>query len=134
MINRMLGAPLGGTTRGGHQVFEPSRVSLITPPNFGGGTGIWLPSIVVVALGEPSSPVTCCAATGEPASVAASSNAATAATTPTSLGFRFMLCTPLKVGALSCFARFRAVVWTVRIDVRLGGASGSLVCPPPDSM
>src|SRR4029453_18260606 len=90
MINRMLGAPLGGTTRGGHQVFEPSRVSLITPPNFGGGTGIWFPSIVVVALGEPSSPVTCCAATGEPASVAASSNAATVATTPIPPGSRFI--------------------------------------------
>src|SRR6202011_5762338 len=32
---------------------------------FGGGGGIWFPSIVVVALGEPNSPVTCwaCAVT-----------------------------------------------------------------------
>jgi hypothetical protein len=34
---------------------------LITPPNFGSGGGSCLPLIVVVALGEPSTPVTCCA-------------------------------------------------------------------------
>jgi hypothetical protein len=34
---------------------------LITPPNFGGGGGRYFPSIVVVALGEPGTPVTCCA-------------------------------------------------------------------------
>ena len=54
-----MGAPLGGTTRGGHQVFESLAVSLITPPNFGGGGGSCFPSIVVVALGEPESPVIC---------------------------------------------------------------------------
>ena len=53
----MLGAPLGGTTRGGHQGLESVALSLISPPNFGGGAGICLPSIVVVALGEPSVPV-----------------------------------------------------------------------------
>ena len=57
----MLGAPLGGTTRGGHQGLESVALSLITPPNFRRRRGICLPSIVVVALGDPSSPVTCCA-------------------------------------------------------------------------
>src|SRR6476620_3920797 len=64
MMSSTLGAPLGGTTRGGHQVFDPSTVSLITPPNFGGGGGSCFPSMVVVALGEPNTPVTCCAVAG----------------------------------------------------------------------
>src|SRR5215831_10624598 len=59
MISSTLGAPLGGTTRGGHHGFETSASSLITPPNFGAGGGSWLPGIVVVASGEPSVPVTC---------------------------------------------------------------------------
>jgi hypothetical protein len=58
MISRMLGAPLGGTTVGGHQGVECRASSLITPPNFGAGGGSWVPGIVVVALGEPSWPVT----------------------------------------------------------------------------
>ena len=61
MISSTFGAPFGGTMRGGHQTFEPSSVSLIMPPNCGVGAGIWLPGIVVVALGEPSVPVTTCA-------------------------------------------------------------------------
>ena len=61
MISSTLGAPLGGTTRGGHHGFESEAFSLITPPNFGSGGGSCLPPIVVVALGEPGSPVTCCA-------------------------------------------------------------------------
>src|SRR5258707_15827800 len=59
MISSTLGAPLGGTTLGGHQVFESVASSLITPPNAGGGGGSCLPSIVVVAPGEPRTPVTC---------------------------------------------------------------------------
>src|ERR1700675_2189492 len=66
MISRMLGAPLGGTTVGGHQVFDSVASSLITPPNLGGGGGSCLPSMVVVALGAPIVPVTCWAfASGE---------------------------------------------------------------------
>ena len=68
--------------------------SLITPPNFGSGAGIWLPGIVVVALGEPSVPVTTCAAAGATTSAAAIRIAATPATTAI-LGSRFMLCAPL---------------------------------------
>src|SRR5277367_7005268 len=64
MMRRTLGAPLGGTTRGGHQVVESLASSLMTPPNFGGGGGSCFPGIVVVALGDPTSPVVCCAATG----------------------------------------------------------------------
>src|SRR5271156_5559571 len=62
MMSSTLGAPLGGTTRGGHQGVESLASSLMTPPNFGGGGGSCLPSIEVVALGEPGVPVTCCAA------------------------------------------------------------------------
>src|SRR3954466_201373 len=61
MMSRTLGAPLGGTMVGGHHGLESLEFSLITPPNFGSGAGIWFPSIVVVALGEPDTPVTCCA-------------------------------------------------------------------------
>src|SRR5512137_2338725 len=61
MISSTLGAPFGGTTRGAHQAFDSEAFSLITPWNFGSGGGSCLPSSVVVALGDPSTPVTCCA-------------------------------------------------------------------------
>src|SRR5271167_5193748 len=61
MMRSTLGAPLGGTTRGGHQGFDSDAFSLITPPNSGSGGGSCFPLMVVVALGEPKSPVTCCA-------------------------------------------------------------------------
>ena len=59
MISSTLGAPFGGTTRGAHQGVDSVARSLITPPNFGSGGGSCLPSIVVVALGEPRTPLTC---------------------------------------------------------------------------
>ncbi len=43
---------MAATTR-----FESVAFSLITPPNFGSGGGSWLPLMVVVALGEPGTPV-----------------------------------------------------------------------------
>ncbi len=58
MMSRTLGAPLGGTTRGGHHGLDSVAFSLITPPNFGSGGGSCFPLMVVVALGEPGSPVT----------------------------------------------------------------------------
>src|SRR5882724_2003711 len=61
MMSNTFGAPLGGTTRGGHHCLESRALSLITPPNFIGGGGICFPSIVTVALGEPGVPVTFCA-------------------------------------------------------------------------
>src|SRR4249920_1286726 len=61
MISSTLGARFGGTTRGAHQGFDCRASSLITPPNFGSGGGSCLPLMLVVALGEPSVPVTCCA-------------------------------------------------------------------------
>jgi hypothetical protein len=36
---------------------------LITPPNFGGGGGSYFPSSVMVALGEPGTPMICWART-----------------------------------------------------------------------
>ena len=59
MISSTLGAPLGGTTRGGQQGFDCAALRSILPPNFGGGGGSCLPSMVVVALGEPGTPVVC---------------------------------------------------------------------------
>src|SRR5437867_12167419 len=59
MMSRMLGAPLGGTTRGGQYGLESLTLSLITPPKGIGGGGICLPSIVTVALGEPGVPLIC---------------------------------------------------------------------------
>src|SRR6266496_4797366 len=56
MINRTLGAPFGGTTRGAHHGFDCRASSLITPPNLGSGGGSCLPLIVVVAAGEPGVP------------------------------------------------------------------------------
>src|SRR5882724_9836592 len=53
MMRRMLGAPFGGTTRGGHHGVDSEAFSLITPPNFGSGGGSCFPSMVVVAPGEP---------------------------------------------------------------------------------
>src|SRR5215469_9157425 len=47
--------------RGAHHAFDCMALSLITPPNFGSGAGSCLPSIVVVAPGEPGVPVICCA-------------------------------------------------------------------------
>ena len=64
MMSRMLGAPLGGTTRGGQYGVESLASSLITPPNGNGGGGSCLPSMVVVALGEPGVPLISWALTG----------------------------------------------------------------------
>src|SRR6516162_5145946 len=60
MIIRTFGAPFGGTMRGAHQDFDCKASSLMTPPNCGSGTGSCLPVMVVVALGDPSTPVTVC--------------------------------------------------------------------------
>src|SRR5271170_3525706 len=87
MIRRMLGAPLGGTMRGGHHTFDPSRVSLITPPNGGGGAGSCFGLTVVVALGEPETPLTCWAGAGS----ATNSAVATVAASMPELGFRMFV-------------------------------------------
>src|SRR5260370_32126965 len=76
MMSRTLGAFAGGTTRGGHQVFESLALSLITPPNCGGGGGSWFPLMVVVALGDPATPVVCSAvADAAPAGLSCASSA-----------------------------------------------------------
>jgi hypothetical protein len=66
MISSTLGAPLGGTTRGAHQALDWSAPCLITPPNFGSGGGSCFPLRLVVALGEPSVPVSCWPRAGAP--------------------------------------------------------------------
>jgi hypothetical protein len=86
MINKTFGAPFGGTTVGGQYGFESLALSLMTPPNFAGGGGSCLPSSVVVALGEPGTPVTCCADAGN----ALSDNAAEISIS-TLLAVRFIL-------------------------------------------
>jgi len=50
---------------------ESVALSLITPPNGSGGGGICFPSMVVVALGEPGSPVVCICALAEDATAMA---------------------------------------------------------------
>jgi len=57
------GAPFGGTTRAGQYGFESAVLRPIFPSNFCGSGGSCLPLIVVVALAEPGTPVTCCANT-----------------------------------------------------------------------
>jgi hypothetical protein len=55
---------LGGTTVGGQPGLESAALRLALPEKGGGGGGMYLPSIVVVALGEPGTPVVSCAITG----------------------------------------------------------------------
>ena len=55
MIKRMFGAPSGGTTSAGQEGVDCPALGVIWPPNGGGGEGKYLPSIVVVAPGEPAS-------------------------------------------------------------------------------
>jgi hypothetical protein len=76
MISRMFGAPLRGVMVGGHHGLEVFASSVMVPPNLGSGAGIWLPGIVVVALGEPSVPVTTCATAGVAAHRPAATKAA----------------------------------------------------------
>jgi hypothetical protein len=97
----MLGAPLGGAMRGAHQTFDPSRVSLITPPNFGSGAGSWFPLTVVVALGWPNVPVTTCATAA--ALVNATASRTIVAGKPFNPDRKFILYPPEQTG--TCLAR-----------------------------
>src|SRR5262244_1761693 len=78
-MSKTLGAPLGGTTVSGQYGFESLASSFTTPPNFSGAGGSCFPSMVVVALGDPGTPVTCCPVAGAPASSASSPAARNAA-------------------------------------------------------
>jgi hypothetical protein len=59
MISSTLGAFFGGTHAGAHHEVDSEAFCLITPPKFGSGGGSCLPLSVVVAVGEPRTPVTC---------------------------------------------------------------------------
>src|SRR2546430_8475734 len=61
MMSSTLGAPFGGSTRGGQYGFDWAALRSILPPNFGGGGGSCFPSSVIVAAGEPGTPLICCA-------------------------------------------------------------------------
>src|SRR5271166_2281440 len=53
MISRMLGAPAGGTIRGGHHDLDWAAFRLMVPPNGRLGAGSTSPGIVRVPSGEP---------------------------------------------------------------------------------
>src|SRR5262249_1339475 len=59
MINSTLGAPFGALTNIGQYGLDCAALGLITPSKRCGGGGKYLPSIVVVAPGDPGGPVTC---------------------------------------------------------------------------
>src|ERR1700722_2966144 len=80
MMRRILGAPLGGTTRGGPHCVESLALSFITPPNGIGGGGSCFPSSVIVALGEPGTPLICWARAVLTVNSQATANAATSDT------------------------------------------------------
>src|SRR4051795_8588518 len=63
MISTTLGAPSGGVTRGGHQGFDWLAFRSIIPPVGSGDGGSCLPSIIMVALGDPGTALICCAYT-----------------------------------------------------------------------
>src|SRR5271166_6122719 len=71
MISRMLGAPAGGTIRGGHHDFDWVAFRLIVPPNGSSGAGSTSPGIVRVPSGEPMLVPVGARARAEPAAGAA---------------------------------------------------------------
>src|SRR5271165_3327872 len=77
MMSSTLGAPFGGTIRGAHHGVDSEALSLMMPPNGGLGGGSCLPSIDVVAVGEPRTPVTCWAMAGATAKTQPKISAAT---------------------------------------------------------
>src|ERR1700686_4117670 len=64
MISNTFGAPFGGTTVGGQYGVEVVASRLMTPPKGDGGLGMYRPSSVVVAAGEPGTPLVCWAKAG----------------------------------------------------------------------
>src|SRR5262245_57955676 len=69
IIRSTLGAPFGGTIRAGQACWDWAALGLISPSNFCGGLGRFVPSMVVVASRELGPPVRCCAV-AEPAAAA----------------------------------------------------------------
>src|SRR5215510_10679682 len=81
MISSTFGAPLGGTVIDGQYGLESTALGLISPRNGCGGGGKYLPSMVVVAPGEPGVPVICWALTGTTARIPATMKARSVAHT-----------------------------------------------------
>src|SRR6266481_6526616 len=119
MMRRMLGAPLGGTTRGGHHGLESLALSLIVPPNGIGGGGSCFPSSVMVALGEPGSPLICWADAGAVASASTHTRTATQSRTADlidsicPLGQVEPQASPLQTSAASTSPFWRSTRWVV---------------------
>src|SRR5271165_5515611 len=88
IMRSTFGAPLGGTTRGGHQGVESLALSLITPPNFSGGAGSCSPLMVVVALAEAGEPVISWAGVGSATNIA---QPAASSDKPFWINFRFIV-------------------------------------------
>src|SRR5216110_2047620 len=93
-MSSTLGAPLGGTTRGGHQGFDSAAVCLISPPKFGGTGGRALDVSDSVNAGDPGFAGPAWPLTGTCAKTATSTAAATPATTTERTILRFMIFTP----------------------------------------
>src|SRR3990172_4350713 len=89
-----LGAPLGGTVRGGHQGFDSAAVWLISPPNAGAAGGSAFDLTGAVYAGEPGFAGPAWPLTGIGAKTATSTAAATPATTTGRTILLFMIFTP----------------------------------------
>ena len=64
MISSTLGAPLGGTTRGGHHGFDCAALRFAVPPHDRSSGGSTSPGMVRVPAGEPMALPIDAAATG----------------------------------------------------------------------
>src|SRR5262245_1277935 len=69
IIRSTLGAPFGGTIRAGQACWDRAALGLISPSNFCGGLGRFLPSMAVVASWAHGRQDRCCAV-AEPAAAA----------------------------------------------------------------
>src|SRR5271170_5650835 len=70
MIRRMLGAPAGGTIRGGHHDFDWVAFRLMVPPNGSAGAGSTSPGMMRVPSGAPMLEPIAPGSGGEPAAAA----------------------------------------------------------------
>src|SRR5207248_6418692 len=131
MIKSTLGAPLGGTIVEGQYGLESTAVSLITPPNFGSGGGICLPSMVVVAPGEPGVPVlwTCAMTGGEAAIKAAAKIPLRRISVFTFMGLICVVLEEIRMDVIGDFAGFiEFQLWASCVERDIGPWSHSPRC------